>query len=77
VHFVNAGSVGRRTDGDPRAGCVIVDSSHVDSLIEIRRVDDVAAAAGGIEESELPSEFAGSSLWRCGYLIWRVARSPL
>jgi putative phosphoesterase len=56
--FVNAGSVGKPKDGDPRAGCVIADfGPQLD--IEFRRVAyDVAAAARAVRESGLPAHFA-------------------
>jgi predicted phosphodiesterase len=59
IHYVNAGSVGRPKDGDPRAGYVILDISADAINVEFVRVDyDVEQAAKGILESELPDEFA-------------------
>lgn len=63
-HAVNIGSVGKPKDGDARAGYVVV---HFDPLhprtagpeIEFVRIGyDVERAAGAIEESPLPDEFA-------------------
>jgi predicted phosphodiesterase len=60
MHFVNTGSVGRPKDGDPRAGFVMLDfRSPSEVNVEFRRAEyDVERAARGIEESELPSDFA-------------------
>jgi predicted phosphodiesterase len=59
VHVVNAGSVGRPKDGDPRAGYVLLDLSDARVHVEIVRVPyDVERAARGILASELPDEFA-------------------
>lgn len=59
IHFVNAGSVGRPKDGDPRAGyaLILMDGTHVG--VEMVRVDyDVARAAEAITASALPDDFA-------------------
>lgn len=59
VHFVNAGSVGRPKDGDPRACYVIVDLSGAGAHIEFARVDyDVERTAAAIVENGLPEQFA-------------------
>ena len=59
VHYVNAGSVGRPKDRDPRAGYVLLDILPGDVRVEFIRVEyDVEAAARGIVESGLPVEFA-------------------
>jgi len=59
VHFVNAGSVGRPKDGDPRAGFVALEVGRAGVEVEIVRVEyDVERAARGILESTLPHEFA-------------------
>jgi predicted phosphodiesterase len=59
VHYVNAGSVGRPKDGDPRAGYVVVAVGVTGVDVELVRVEyDVEAAARGIEASSLPDEFA-------------------
>jgi putative phosphoesterase len=56
--FINAGSVGKPKDGDPRAGYVILEINRY-RRVEFRRVTyDVAAAARGVRESGLPSLFA-------------------
>ena len=60
IHFVNAGSVGRPKDGDPRA-CYVVATigDGVGPSIEfVRTPYDVDAAARGILASDLPNEFA-------------------
>jgi predicted phosphodiesterase len=59
VQFINAGSVGRPKDGDPRACYVLlaIDGSGV--RVEFVRVEyDIEEVARGIHESELPDEFA-------------------
>ncbi|MEE9217032.1 MAG: metallophosphoesterase family protein [Anaerolineales bacterium] len=57
--FVNAGSVGRPKDGDPRAGYVILDSGEV----EFRRVAyDAEAAAQAVRASDLPDYYADELL---------------
>ena len=59
IHFVNAGSVGRPKDGDPRACYVVIDVDGTNTYVNVTRVPyDVNAAARGIEESDLPHEFA-------------------
>ncbi len=58
VHFVNAGSVGRPKDGDPRAGYVVlgVTTSRVTECVRIAY--DLDEAANAIIASNLPDEFA-------------------
>jgi len=59
ILFVNAGSVGRPKDGDPRASWAI--ASWDGKAIEVEHVRteyDVGRAAVGILESELPDAFA-------------------
>lgn len=59
IHFVNAGSVGRPKDGDPRAGYVVVDAGDDGVEVRFARVEyDLEAAERGIRASELPDEFA-------------------
>lgn len=59
VHYVNAGSVGRPKDGDPRAGYAVLDVSMERVTVEVVRVEyDVEATARGILESDLPDDFA-------------------
>ena len=58
VLFVNAGSVGKPKDGDPRACYVVIDTAGAVS-VEFRRIPyDVRAVAAAIRESELPDRFA-------------------
>jgi putative phosphoesterase len=53
--FVNAGSVGRPKDGDPRASYAILDANRV----ELRRVGyDVKAAGQAIRDSDMPDFYA-------------------
>jgi len=59
VQFVNAGSVGRPKDGDPRAGYVILSVGDPSPAVEFVRVTyDVEQASSAIRESGLPVEFA-------------------
>jgi predicted phosphodiesterase len=59
VHFVNAGSVGRPKDGDPRAGFAALEIGGAGVDVRFVRVEyDVERAARGILESTLPHEFA-------------------
>jgi putative phosphoesterase len=58
VLFVNAGSVGKPKDGDPRACYVVLETSG-DVAVEFRRIPyDIARMATAIRESELPDKFA-------------------
>ena len=58
VLFVNAGSIGKPKDGDPRACYVVMDTSG-DVDVEFRRIAyDVDTAANAIRESSLPDRFA-------------------
>jgi diadenosine tetraphosphatase ApaH/serine/threonine PP2A family protein phosphatase len=58
TRFVNAGSVGRPGDGDPRAGYVLITLGARWSF-EVRRVAyDVSAAAAAIRAVGLPPEVA-------------------
>ncbi len=53
--FVNAGSVGRPKDGDPRACYVVLENGEV----TFRRVEyDMQSAARAIKESDLPDYYA-------------------
>jgi predicted phosphodiesterase len=58
-HVVNAGSVGKPKDGDPRA-CYVVLSAEGDEFdVQFNRVEyDVEHVATAIEESEMPDPFA-------------------
>jgi putative phosphoesterase len=57
---INAGSVGKPKDGDPRAGYVVLDLDQDSRLqVDFRRVTyDVEQAAAAIEATEMPDEFA-------------------
>lgn len=58
--FINAGSVGKPKDGDPRACVALVDITGDTVNVEFLRVPyDVDKAARAIEASGLPSYFAG------------------
>lgn len=58
VLLVNAGSVGRPKDGDPRAGYAVIDFEQQAARVEFRRVAyDVGRAVDAIEASGLPDEF--------------------
>ncbi len=58
-HVVNAGSVGKPKDGDPRAGYVVLSAGGTTLDVKFVRVPyDVEAAATAIEQSAMPSEFA-------------------
>ena len=57
-HVVNAGSVGKPKDGDPRA-CYVVLTEAGELNVEFVRVPyDVEAAARAIEDTSMPDEFA-------------------
>jgi predicted phosphodiesterase len=59
--LVNAGSVGKPMDGDPRAGYVLAEIDEEGVKAEIHRVEyDVEAMARAIEATELPGEFAAA-----------------
>lgn len=59
VLFVNAGSVGKPKDGDPRACYVILDVTAQGTDATFHRVPyDVAAAAAAIRATTLPHKFA-------------------
>lgn len=58
-HVINAGSVGKPKDGDPRAGYIVLRASGRDLTVEFVRVAyDVERAAQAIEATEMPDEFA-------------------
>ncbi len=58
-HVVNAGSVGKPKDGDPRACYVILEASGPELRVEFRRVPyEIERAAQAIEASEMPHEYA-------------------
>jgi diadenosine tetraphosphatase ApaH/serine/threonine PP2A family protein phosphatase len=56
--FVNAGSVGKPRDGDPRAGYVILELARRPRVVFRRVGYDVAAAVRAVRESGLPQHFA-------------------
>ncbi len=59
-HVINAGSVGKPKDGDPRAGFVMLRADGRELSVEFVRVAyDVEAAATAIEATDMPHEFAG------------------
>ncbi len=58
-HVINAGSVGKPKDGDPRACYAILSADGSDLEVTFRRVEyDVERAATAIEESGMPTAFA-------------------
>jgi predicted phosphodiesterase len=58
-HVVNAGSVGKPKDGDPRAGYVVLKASGRELEVNFIRVAyDVERAAQAIEASSMPHEYA-------------------
>ena len=65
-HVINAGSVGKPKDNDPRA-CYVVLSATGGALDVrfIRVAYDIEKAAQAIEDSEMPDEFA--DILRKGY----------
>jgi predicted phosphodiesterase len=58
-HIINAGSVGKPKDGDPRACFIVLAAEGRDLTVDIVRVPyDVEAAASAIEATDMPHEFA-------------------
>ncbi len=58
-HVVNAGSVGKPKDGDPRACYVVLETQDGELAVDFIRVPyDVERAAQAIEASEMPDEYA-------------------
>lgn len=58
-HVINAGSVGKPKDGDPRAGFIVLSAVGRDLRVEFVRVPyDVESAARAIEATQMPYEFA-------------------
>lgn len=58
-HIINAGSVGKPKDREPRACYIVVSAAGSDLTVEFVRVTyDVEAAAQAVEASEMPHEFA-------------------
>lgn len=58
VLFINAGSVGKPKDGDPRACYVLLDTAANVSVRFHRVTYDVPGMAAAIRESDLPDKFA-------------------
>lgn len=59
VHLLNAGSVGRPKDGDPRACFTLVEMRNETPEVEFVRIEyDVERARRGILESGLPDDLA-------------------
>jgi predicted phosphodiesterase len=59
-HVVNAGSVGKPKDGDPRACYVTLEAQGQHLHVEFIRVSyEIERAAQAIEASEMPHEYAG------------------
>ena len=57
--MVNAGSVGKPKDGDPRACYVVLESTDRELAVTFHRVAyNVERAARAIEASEMPAEYA-------------------
>ncbi len=58
-HVVNAGSVGKPKDGDPRAGYIVLSADGGRLNVEFVRVPyDVERAAQAIEATEMPDDYA-------------------
>jgi putative phosphoesterase len=58
VLFLNAGSVGKPKDGDPRACYAVLDTAG-DISVEFRRIPyDISKVATAIRQSDLPDKFA-------------------
>lgn len=58
-HVINAGSVGKPKDDDPRAGYLVLSAENGTLSVEFIRVPyDVEKAAQAIEAVEMPDEFA-------------------
>jgi predicted phosphodiesterase len=58
-HVVNAGSVGKPKDGDPRACYVVLSADGTDLDVAFHRVEyDVEDMATAVEDSAMPSAFA-------------------
>lgn len=59
VHFINPGSAGRMFDGDPRAGCAIVDIVGGNIAVRHLRIDyDIERVAGELARQHLPEIYA-------------------
>jgi predicted phosphodiesterase len=59
-HLINAGSVGKPKDNDPRAGYVVLSAEKSELSVDFIRVPyDIEKTAQAIEAAEMPDEFAG------------------
>jgi putative phosphoesterase len=58
IDLINVGTAGRPRDGDPRAGCALIELAEGVKATFPRVEYDVEAAAKAIEATELPREFA-------------------
>lgn len=57
--IINAGSVGKPKDGDPRAGYIVMRAEGKNLEVEFIRVEyDVEKAAQAIEATDMPDEYA-------------------
>jgi putative phosphoesterase len=58
-HMINAGSVGKPKDGDPKACYILLEAEDKDVSVQFIRVAyDVEKTAQAIETSQMPDEFA-------------------
>jgi diadenosine tetraphosphatase ApaH/serine/threonine PP2A family protein phosphatase len=58
-HVINAGSVGKPKDGDPRAGYITLTADGRNLTVDFIRVEyDIETAARAIETSDMPNEYA-------------------
>jgi diadenosine tetraphosphatase ApaH/serine/threonine PP2A family protein phosphatase len=58
-HAINAGSVGKPKDNDPRACYLVLSAARKELPVEFIRVPyDVEQTAQAIEATEMPDEFA-------------------
>jgi putative phosphoesterase len=58
-HVINAGSVGKPKDGDPRACYLVLEAKDEDIYVQFMRVAyDVEKTAQAIEHSQMPDEYA-------------------
>jgi putative phosphoesterase len=68
TRFINVGSAGKPKDGNPRASWALVETESDGVRVAFRRVAyDIDAAAGAIEASGLPDEFAAQLREARGY----------
>jgi predicted phosphodiesterase len=76
IHYVNAGTAGRPKDGDPRVSYALLCVAATGEITTefVRVAYDVARAARGIRDSELPDAFA-EFLETGGKVSWAGAGS--